>query len=222
MPLHANALLFDLDGVLADSTANVERHWTEWANRVGLDPAWLLPRVHGRRAIDTIRSVRPELDAEAELATLVRAESTDTADIVALPGAARVLAQLPDDAWAIVTSGVRSVAVARLQAAGLPIPPVLVTADAIARGKPDPEGYLEGARRLGIAPDEIVVIEDAPAGADAARRAGMRLLALTTTHDADALRPADLVVPDLSRIVVRVQASGQPRVEIRRADGAAG
>ena len=220
MPLHANALLFDLDGVLADSTANVERHWSDWAKRVGVDPAWLLPRVHGRRAIDTIRSVRPELDAEAELAQLVRVESTDTTGIVALPGAATLLAQLPADGWAVVTSGVRSVALARLRAANLPAPKVLVTADVIAQGKPDPEGYLEGAHRLGLAPAECIVVEDAPAGAEAARRGGMRLLAVTTTHAAAALEPADLVVPDLSHVRLRVATSGVPRFEIGSAEGA--
>lgn len=221
MPLRANALLFDLDGVLADSTANVERHWSEWARRVGLDPAELLPIVHGRRAIDTIRGVRPELDAERELAELVRQESTDTRGIVALPGAADLLAQLPDDAWAVVTSGVRAVALARLRAAGLRVPSALVTADAITRGKPDPEGYLEGARRLGVPPAECVVVEDAPAGAQAARNAGMQLLALTTTHDAGALEPAALVVPDLSHVWVRVTGHGALRVEIGSAERAA-
>lgn len=221
MPLLANALLFDLDGVLADSTANVERHWSEWARRVGLDPAELLPIVHGRRAIDTIRGVRPELDADAELARLVEVESTDTRGVVALPGASELLAQLPDDAWAVVTSGVRSVALARLRSAGLPVPKVLVTADAITRGKPDPEGYLDGARRLGVAPGQCVVVEDAPAGAQAARNAGMQLLALTTTHDAEALQPADLVAPDLAHVWVRIGAIGGGRVEIGRVERAA-
>jgi sugar-phosphatase len=221
MPLLASAMLFDLDGVLADSTPSVVRSWSAWARRVGLDPDELLPKVHGRRAIDTIRSVRPELDAEAELETLVAAETTDNADVVEIPGARALVGALPADTWAIVTSGLRAVATARLVAAGIPLPRVMITAESITRGKPDPEGYLKGAAALGVEPADCVVVEDAPAGAAASRAAGMRLLALTTTHGASELAPADLIVPDLTHVVVTVgpRTDGTragPRLEIRR------
>jgi len=204
MPLLASAILFDLDGVLADSTPSVIRAWSAWARRVGLEPDWLLPLVHGRRAIDTIRAVRPELDAESELVTLVADETTDNADTEEIPGARALVSALPSDRWAIVTSGLRPVATARLVAAGVPIPQVMVTAESITRGKPDPEAYLKGAAELGGAPAECLVVEDAPAGAAAARAAGMRVLCLTTTHTAAELEPAELIVPDLTHVTVRV------------------
>jgi mannitol-1-/sugar-/sorbitol-6-phosphatase len=204
MPLLAAALLFDLDGVLADSTPSVIRAWSAWARRVGIEPDELLPKVHGRRAIETIRAARPDLDAEAELATLVADETTDNADTEEIPGARALVSSLPPDAWAIVTSGLREVATARLVAAGIPIPRVMITAESIERGKPDPDCYLKGAEALGVAPQDCVVVEDAPIGATAARAAGMRLIALTTTHRADQLEPADLVVPDLTHVTVRM------------------
>jgi sugar-phosphatase len=204
MSLLATALLFDLDGVLADSTPSVIRAWSAWARRVGIEPDELLPKVHGRRAIETIRAARPDLDAEAELATLVADETTDNADTEEIPGARALVTSLPPDAWAIVTSGLREVAMARLLAAGIPIPRVMITAESIERGKPDPDCYLKGAGALGVAPQDCVVVEDAPIGAAAARAAGMRLIALTTTHRADQLEPADLVVPDLTHLAVRL------------------
>lgn len=203
--LSSRALLFDLDGVLADSTRSVVRAWSAWARRVGLDPDELIPKVHGRRAIETIRSVRPELDAEAELATLIADETTDNDDTVEIPGAIALVSGLPPDAWAIVTSGLREVATARLIAAGVPIPRVMITAESIERGKPDPDCYLKGAAALGLSPAECVVVEDAPIGATAARAAGMRLIALTTTHEARQLEPADLIVPDLTHLSVSVE-----------------
>ena len=213
MPLRASAILFDLDGVLADSTPSVTRAWSAWARRVGLDPDALLPQVHGRRAIDTIRAVRPELDAESELATLVADETTDNDDTEEIPGAGALVRALPVEAWAIVTSGLREVATARLVAAGIPLPRIMITAESIERGKPDPDCYLRGAEALGVDPANCVVVEDAPIGATAARAAGMRLIALTTTHRADQLEPADLIVPDLTHVVVRV---------VERTNGASG
>ena len=202
--LTARALLFDLDGVLADSTASVEHHWRSWARRHALDEDALIAVVHGRRAIDTIRVVAPHLDAERELADLVAAEAGDTNGVVAAPGAAALLPRLPHDAWAVVTSGVRPVAIARLRASDLPLPTLLVPADEIARGKPDPEGYLTAARRLGIEARDCVVIEDAPAGIAAARAAGMRCVGLTTTHAAHEVADADLVVASLAALQVDI------------------
>lgn len=201
--LLVGAILFDLDGVLADSTPSVTRAWSAWARRVGLDPEELLPKVHGRRAIETIRAARPDLDAEAELATIVADETTDNDDTDEIPGARALVSGLPADAWAIVTSGLRPVATARLVAAGIPLPRIMITAESIERGKPNPDCYLAGAAALGVDPADCVVVEDAPAGAAAARAAGMRLIALTTTHAAAQLEPADLVVPDLTHVTVR-------------------
>jgi sugar-phosphatase len=203
-PIRCRALLFDLDGVLADSTASVEAHWRAWGARHGLDGDALLRVVHGRRAVDTIRDVAPALDAERELAALVAAEAGDTAGVTASPGAAALLPRLPAGSWAVVTSGVRAVALARLRASGLPEPPLLVAADDIARGKPDPEGYLTAAARLGRAPADCLVFEDAPAGVAAARAAGMRCVGLTTTHAPGALAGADLLAPSLAGLVVAV------------------
>ena len=202
--VRCRAILFDLDGVLVDSTANVERHWSSWARRHGLDPDKLLPIVHGRRALDTIRAVTPWLDPERQLAELVELEANDTEGVVAVPGAAELLAQLDGARWAVVTSGVREVAVARLRAGSLPVPSVLVTADQVEKGKPDPEGYLTGARRLDTDPRECAVVEDAPAGAAAARAAGARLIALGTTHSLGALGDADLALPNLSDLQLTV------------------
>ena len=216
--LHARALLFDLDGVLADSTASVESHWRRWARAHALDPEALLRVVHGRRAIDTIREVTPHLDADAELAAHVAAEAGDTTGVVAAPGARALLARLPANAWAVVTSGVRAVALARLAASDLPVPHVLVPADEIARGKPDPEGYLTAAARLGVEPAGCVVIEDAPAGLEAARAAGMRSIGIAGTYGAEALGMADRVIPSLGALSVSAAAARAP-LTIRLATG---
>jgi len=200
--LICQAMLFDLDGVLADSIAAVERAWRTFAARHGLDSDAILPRVHGRRAVDSVRALAPHADVDAEIAWLEAMEAADTSDVIALPGAAELLRALPPARWTVVTSGTRPVAEARLRAAGLPIPRHLVAADEITHGKPNPEGYLRGAASLGVAPADCVVVEDAPAGAAAARAAGMGLVALTTTHDAAAMAGADLVVPTLAALDV--------------------
>lgn len=198
--LRAAALLFDLDGVLVDSSASVERQWRRWAAKHGIDGDSLMRVVHGRRAADTIREVAPWLDAEREVREdLAPAEAADVVGNVAIPGAAALLAALPADRWAVVTSCVPEVAAERLRSVGLPVPRVLVTAADVARGKPDPEGYLLGAARLGVAAARCVVFEDAPAGLAAARAAGARAVALATTHAAEELE-ADAVVATLDEV----------------------
>jgi sugar-phosphatase len=213
--LKSRALLFDLDGVLVDSTASVERHWRNWANRHGLDADALIAVVHGRRAIDTIRERAPHLDAEAELASLVAAETDDTSDVVVMPGAARLLASLPANRWAIVTSGTHDVATARLRATGLPIPGVMITADRVARGKPDPEGYLAAAAALRERPAHCIVVEDAPAGIEAAKRAGMRCIALLTTHRVEEVSEATVIARDTAAISVRTSQGTSPSLTVR-------
>ena len=217
--LTALALLFDLDGVLVDSTANVERHWRNWADRHGLDSAALLEVVHGRRAIDTIRELAPHLDADAELAAMVAAETTDTTGITALAGAKELLDSLPPGSWAIVTSGTRAIAEARLRVTGLPTPAVLITAEGVSRGKPDPEGYLAAAHALGMRPGDCVVVEDAPAGIEAARRGGMRCIALLTTHDTTRVGSADAIARDTSHLRARAGSGSPPRLTISVVSG---
>ena len=198
--LHCAALLFDLDGVLVDSSASVERQWRRWAAANGVDGDALMRVVHGRRAEDTIRDVAPRLDAAREVREVLGpAEAADTEGNVAVSGAAELFASLPLERWAVVTSCVPEVARSRLASVGLPRPRVIVTAADVARGKPDPEGYLLGAARLGVRPARCVVFEDAPAGLAAARAAGAVAVALTTTHPAHAL-DADAMLASLADV----------------------
>ena len=194
------AILFDLDGVLVDSTASVERHWRAWADRHGLDIGRILEIAHGRRTVETMRLVAPGLAAEGEARALDREQADDTAGVAALPGAAALLAVLPPERWTIVTSGPLILAVARLQAACLPRPSTLVTADDVRNGKPDPEGYLKAATALGVAPRACAVVEDAPPGIAAARAARMTAIAVRTTHDPAALRAATFSVHTLDDV----------------------
>lgn len=202
--LVCDALLFDLDGVLIDSSACIERNWRAWAEPHGIDVAEIMKVAHGVRSVETIRQMAPHLDAEAEAARLTALEVADTNGVVAMPGAHTLLAALPADAWTIVTSGGTDLATARLRAVGLPIPAAMVTADHVTRGKPAPEPYLLGAQRLNIAPERCLVVEDAPAGIQAGRAAGIRVLGVASTHQPNELleqgvtaladRLADLVV----------------------------
>jgi sugar-phosphatase len=189
------AFLIDLDGVLVDSEAAVARAWTWWASQRGLDPALFIP-AHGRPSRETIAELAPQLHAEAEAALVEEREATDTAGVVALPGASAMLRS--SSRIAVVTSGGQRLAEARLRAASLPRPEVLITADSVTRGKPDPEPYLLAARELGVAPPRCTVFEDAPAGVAAGRAAGMRVVALTTTFSAGELDGADRIVADLA------------------------
>ncbi|WP_456425427.1 HAD-IA family hydrolase [Rhodocaloribacter sp.] len=205
-----DALLFDLDGVLVDSSACIERHWRRWAARHGLDAEALVTRLHGRRMVDLIRDFAPHLDAEAEAARLALEEGTDTEGVHAFEGAAEMLRALPGEAWAVVTSGNRITATTRLRHTGLPWPKVLVTADDVRRGKPDPEPYLTAAERLGVAPERCLVLEDAPAGIDAAKAAGMTALALTTTHPPEAFPHADARIARLTDVRIARPPGGAP------------
>ena len=197
-----DAILFDLDGVLIDSSACIRRHWQEWAHRHGLDLDAIMQVAHGIRTIETMRIVAPHLPVEEEAMRFAAAELVDTEGVFAIDGASRLLDPLPPDAWAIVTSGGRALATARLGYAGLPVPDILVTGDDVTHGKPDPEPYLLAAERMGDAPDRCVVIEDAPAGIEAAHAAGMRVIALATTHARQELPQAEAVVEHLSALQI--------------------
>ncbi len=164
MQIPARGLLFDNDGVLVDSDAAVAASWSRWALEHDLDPAAVLAVVHGRRAADTVADLVAE-DRRAAAAELIdRYELQDAGTVPAVAGAADLLAALPPDVWAVVTSGTPALATARLTAAGLPLPGAMVTGHDVRTGKPDPEGYLLGARLLGVPPEESVVVQDAPAG----------------------------------------------------------
>jgi mannitol-1-/sugar-/sorbitol-6-phosphatase len=196
-----SAIVFDLDGVLVDSAALVEQQWRRWATARGLRAEPFLRVCHGRRAVETIRIAAPHLDAEAEVVALGAGDESPGAGetIRPLAGAARLLAALPLWSWGVATSGPRAAAAGRLRRSGLPVPPVLVCAEDVARGKPDPDAYLRAAKELGAAPPSCLVVEDAPAGIDAARAANMPVIALTTTHRTDQL-PADACTRDLGGI----------------------
>ncbi|MER7344885.1 HAD-IA family hydrolase [Streptomyces aurantiacus] len=203
--LGCQAILFDLDGVLADSMALIERILREWAAGHGVDGDRAVGLSHGRRDIDVVRIIAPHLDAEAEARRIVAREERDFDGLTATPGAARLLAALPSGAWAVVTSGTRAVARGRLAAAGLPQPEHLVAADDVHHGKPHPEGYLKGAELLGVTPSQCLVVEDAPAGVRAAHAAGMRCVGVGVgLATVDALLSAH--VTDLSQ----VRAASEP------------
>jgi len=206
--LLCDAVIFDLDGVVVDSRAVIERHWKRWAGQVGLDFERIMERAHGMRTIDTIRLVAPHLDAEDETARFEAVEAEDVDGVAAIAGAVRLFSTLPDARRAIVTSGPQKTARARLQKAGLRVPDVLVTAEQVSMGKPAPEGYSLAARRLGLRPGDCVVVEDAPAGIEAGRSAGMRVIAVASTHPPEELTAADFIVPTLDHI--EIEAGGGP------------
>ena len=177
------AFLFDMDGTLLNSIAAAERVWSIWAERHGLDVAAFLKTIHGARAIDTIRrQALPGVDPEAEAQWITEAELNDVEGVVAIPGAVAFLNSLPGDQWALVTSAPRELALRRLQAAGIAPPAVLVTAEDVAVGKPDPACYVLGAQRLGVAVQDCLVFEDATVGIRAGEAAGADVMVVTATH----------------------------------------
>ncbi|WAZ20500.1 HAD family hydrolase [Streptomyces cinnabarinus] len=209
MHIHAEALLFDNDGTLVSSLASVDRCWTRWAGEYGIT-AEQFGRIelHGRPAVEIAADLLPAAvvpEAVARIETL-EVEDVPNGGVELLPGTRAFLDALPADRWAVVTSATRRLAEARLDAVGI-LPKTLISADDITRGKPDPEPYLLAARQLGVDPARCVVFEDAPAGLQAGRAAGMTTVALATTHQAHEL-DADLVVKDLSALSALVTATG--------------
>ncbi|MGZ4232357.1 MAG: HAD-IA family hydrolase [Solirubrobacteraceae bacterium] len=195
----ADAVLVDLDGTLVDSTAPVRRVWNKFAQRHGLDPDEVERFAHGRPSRETVQALAPQSDLEAEANAIEAAEISDTGGVIALPGAARLLSS--DLPLAIVTSCSTALATARLTAAGLEIPEMLVSSDGLERGKPDPTCFLIAARRLGLEPARCVVIEDAPAGILAGRAAGAVVIAVRTTHGDDELGDADAIADDIAALL---------------------
>jgi sugar-phosphatase len=205
---HCSAILFDLDGVLVDSTGSVGEEWRMWARKRGVDEEKLIAMAHGVRAVDVIRTMAPHLDAVAEVRDLEAYAAAHHDGTVVMPGAVDLVRAIPEGRWGVVTSGSRNLSRERLTLAGIPIPKVMVTADDVIHGKPHPEPYLKAAERLGVNPAECLVIEDAPAGIRAAHAAGMKVVGLASTYDTSRLGEADAVAAKLSAVRV---ANGGPR-----------
>ncbi|MGD0470395.1 MAG: HAD family hydrolase [Terriglobales bacterium] len=179
--IRCGALLFDLDGVLIDSTPAVARVWHRWAFDHGLDPETVVRMAHGRPSRTTIRELLPNADIDCEDREVERREMEDLDGVVLLPGARQLLNILPPERWAIATSCTRPLAEVRLRAAGLPIPTAMITSSDVKIGKPDPEPYLKAAAKLGFAASDCIVVEDAPAGVRSGKAAGARVIAFLTT-----------------------------------------
>jgi len=202
------AFLFDMDGTVTNSIAATERVWTAWARRHGLDVEAFLPTIHGVRAEETIRRQNiPDIDLAQEVAAVLAGEIADIEDVHPIPGADAFLRALPAQRWAVVTSAQRDLALSRLNAAGLPIPAVLVTAEDVPRGKPAPDGYVLAAQRLGVSPKACLVFEDAPAGILAGEAAGAEVIVITAAHR-DPFDTAHPSITDYSDIQVLVEADG--------------
>src|SRR5579872_1201481 len=209
------AILFDLDGVLVDSTRSVERQWRTWAREQKLGEEKVMAIAHGVRTIEVIRAIAPHLDAEAEARKLEAREAEDHDGVVLMPGAVDLVNALPKSRWGVVTSGTRRLASARLQLAGIPAPTALVTAEDVAHGKPDPEPYLKGAESLRVAPSKRLVIEDATDGLRSAHSAGMRAIGLASTYSTDKLCEADVVIQSLKQTMVALE-NGRMHVKISK------
>jgi len=188
--IHTAALLFDLDGVLINSTPAVARVWRRWAIEHGFNPDEVVARAHGRPSLTTVREYLPNADHETENREVERREIEDLEGVVPLPGALDLLSSLPEDRWTIVTSCTRPLAEVRIQAAGLPLPKKMITSNDITHGKPHPEPFVKGASVLGFLPAECIVVEDVPAGVRAGKSAGARVIAFTTTVEESALKEA--------------------------------
>jgi len=195
--LHVRGILFDMDGVLISSINSDERSWSRWARLHNMEGTFSIQSTHGRRTIDTLRALRPDLDLAVELKRLEEFDAEEQDGVLALPGARSLIATLPANAWTIVTSDSERVMRQRLPFAGITPPNSIISADHVTHGKPHPEPYISGARILGLAPSECLVIEDAPAGIKAGKAAGCRVLAVLSSHSADDLAGADWIIPSL-------------------------
>jgi len=197
-------LLFDLDGVLVDSTPAVERVWHRWAVEHGFDPETVIRLAHGRPSRATISDLLPNSDVDAENTVVLRGEIEDLDGVVPLPGVQQLLNALPAERWTVATSCSRPLAEVRLRAAGLPIPAKMITSSDVKNGKPDPEPYLKAAAKLGFAASDCIVLEDAPAGIRAGKAAGARAIAFTTTMPRRELEEAgaDWIAQNCGDIVV--------------------
>jgi sugar-phosphatase len=202
LTITCDAVLFDLDGVLVDSRAVVERTWQRWAAHHGREVSGIVAIAHGRRSSDTIRQIAPDLDVATEVRWLDEAELHDVEGLRALPGAADALHTLHDSRRAIVTSGGRQLATMRLRSVGLEVPAVFITSEEVSLGKPDPAGYRLAARRLGYDPQRCVVVEDTNPGIAAGRAAGCQVVAVATTFEPGSLHGADVIARSLADVAI--------------------
>ncbi len=219
MKIVCRGVLFDLDGVLVDSTPAVARVWAKWAAKHGFVAEEVVRQAHGRPSITTIRELLPYADHDAENREVERAEIEDVEGVIPLPGALELLQAIPQDHWAIATSCTRRLAEVRIRAAGLPLPKHLITSNDVQRGKPDPEPYVKAAKILGLTPADCIVIEDAPAGIRAGKAAGTSVFALrTTAPDAELLASgADWIANDLASLRL-VSTNGDGSLDLRFID----
>ncbi len=206
--MECKGFLFDLDGTLVSSLPVVERLWTELALRLGADPAEAMDFIHGKQAITSLRHFmqgRSEEDIQKEFVWLEQKEATDTEGVTALPGAIALLNRLNELSipWAIVTSGSIPVAYARADASHLPRPEVFITAEQVARGKPEPDAYLLGAKSLGFEPHECIVVEDARAGIQSGLSAGCQVIAVNAPLDTPELPQVNLSLNSLEQLLIR-------------------
>ncbi|OYO27688.1 HAD-IA family hydrolase [Janthinobacterium sp. PC23-8] len=207
-PNRYRAFLFDMDGTVINSIAAAERIWGLWAKRQGLDVATFLPTIHGVRSVDTIaRLALPGLDPRQEAQGITDAEIVDVEGIIEIAGAQRFLRSLPPAQWAIVTSAPRALAMARLKAAGMPVPAVMVTAEDVKAGKPMPDCYLLAAEKLGVSPADCLVFEDASVGIEAGVAAGAKVMVITATH-AHPLATRHPAIASYEAMVATVDADG--------------
>jgi len=206
--VETKGLLFDMDGVLVSSIGSVRRCWQRWAAMYGVPNADTYEVPHGMRAIEIVKQLRPDIDPLEGLRVIEDMEIKDTEDLKVLPGVKALLESLPPERWAIVTSATRRLMLGRLEAAGLPLPERIVSADDVERGKPDPEPYRRGAELLGCRPEECIVVEDAPSGVGAGKAARARVLGVIGTHTIEELHEADWVVPSLEGVVAKSNNGG--------------
>jgi mannitol-1-/sugar-/sorbitol-6-phosphatase len=204
----AKGILFDMDGVLVSSIESVVRSWKRWAELYEVPNAAEYEVLHGVRAVDIVKMLRPDIDPREGLRVIEDMEVKDVADLRVLPGVKALLDGLPLERWAIVTSSTRRLLLARLKAAGLPVPERIISGDDVERGKPDPEPYRRGAELLGLRPEECVVVEDAPSGVGAGRAAGCRVLGVLGTHSGTELREADWILGSLEGLAVAATLDG--------------
>ena len=197
-----------MDGVLVSSIGSVRRSWRRWAAAYNVPGAESYEIPHGTRAVDIIRSLRPDIDVAAGLRAIEDMEVEDTSDLKVLPGVRELLEELPAERWAIVTSATKRLLLSRLQVAGLPVPERFISADMVERGKPDPEPYRRGAELLTLRPEVCIVVEDAPSGVTAAVAAGCRVLAVLGTHPAAELQEADWIVTSLAEVTASTMDGG--------------
>ena len=204
MILRVRGILFDMDGVLVSSLGSVERSWKTWAEARGIDPVIAIRTAHGRRAIETVRLLRPDLNDVEELKWIEDMEVEDNQGLEILQGVKAILEALPEKYWTVVTSATDRLARARMADGGIPVPAEIITADVVTRGKPDPEPYRRGSELLGLAPEDCLVIEDSASGAKAGHAAGCKVLATLFSHSLESLIAADWIVTSLEDVRARV------------------